>query len=628
MKTVKTFFLSITFMVSVQTINAATIEVDGIYYNLFAGEISTAKVTFNPAQYTGDIVIPNSVIYEDTIYNVIGIEEAFFNCSTLTSITIPASVTYIPAGSFTGCSSLVSINVASENVDYTSEDGVLFNKNKTNLICCPANKTGIYVIPTSVTNIYSSAFAYCSGLTSIDIPRSVTKIEGSAFAYCSGLTSIIIPRGITNIDDYAFIGCSNLVTIDVENGNAYYTSENGVLFNKNKTNLICCPANKIGDYIIPESVTEINRAAFSGCSSLTSIVVPNSVINIELGSFRDCTGLVSITVPFIGESRSATGVSALFGHSMFNNSPSADKTTIWQFFAPSTLTVVAMPTSLRNVTITGGTTINYGAFYNFSLLTSITLSDSITSISEAAFNNCSSLVSITIPENVTSIGDNAFRNCSALTSIINQSLVPQVINSNIFDNTTYATATLYVPAVSFALYQEAEGWKKFNIVELPNISEDYINITSSDSSAVITWKTYENAKGYRITIYGNETHRDTICTLEFDNEGRLIRLVLYRAKDVMQTASDIYTYTVENLLSDTDYYYTLEILCMDNIVLASQSDSFKTTGDNTSVVETLCATSLRVVGYYSVLGQKLPQEPQSGMYIIMYSNGKTEKVLK
>ena len=138
-------------------------------------------------------------------------DEAFSECSSLTSIVIPSSVTSIDESAFWGCSSLTSINVSDDNNNYSSIDGVLYNKNKTTLINYPYGKLeNIFVIPSSVTSIGYGAFLYCSSLTSIVIPSSVTSIGRNAFSYCSSLTSIVIPDSVTSIGRNAFANCLSL----------------------------------------------------------------------------------------------------------------------------------------------------------------------------------------------------------------------------------------------------------------------------------------------------------------------------------------------------------------------------------------------------------------------------------
>ena len=185
---------------------------------------------------------------------------AFSYCTGLTSITIPNSVTSIGTYAFYGCSGLTSIT-----------------------------------IPNSVTSIGDWAFHGCSGLTSITIPNSVTSIGGLAFHNCTGLTSITIPDSVTSIGGWAFNGCTGLTSINVASGNNYYSSNNGVLFNKKKTALIRYPEGKSQtSYTIPNSVTSIGNYAFWGCSGLTSITIPDSVTSIGGVAFDGCTGLKDV----------------------------------------------------------------------------------------------------------------------------------------------------------------------------------------------------------------------------------------------------------------------------------------------------------------------------------------------
>jgi len=250
--------------------------------------ITIGYMAFHLCWNLTSVTIPSSVT---TIGN-----GAFGECSSLTSITIPSSVTTIGNGAFSGCSSLTSINVESENNYYVSEDGVLFNKNKTTIIRYPQGKTGTtYVIPNSVTDIGSGAFSNCNSLIAVTIPNSVTTIGDIAFMGCSSLASIIIPSSVTTIGWNAFSSCSSLTSIDIESGNNNYSSENGVLFDKSKNTLIRCPGGKTGEFVIPSSVTTIEENAFSSCTSLTSITIPNSVTTIKSSAFWGCTSLTLIT---------------------------------------------------------------------------------------------------------------------------------------------------------------------------------------------------------------------------------------------------------------------------------------------------------------------------------------------
>ena len=167
---------------------------------------------------SGALAIPST--YEGKPVTSIG-DWAFYGCTKLTSVTIPDSVTGIGYAALSKCSSLTSIDVGEANTEYSSEDGVLFDKNKTVLIHFPAGKGGHYTIPDGVTSIGDHAFIKCISLTSVTIPDSVTSIGALAFRDCI-LTSVRIPDSITNIKDWAFSSCSSLTSIIFE-GNAPFS---------------------------------------------------------------------------------------------------------------------------------------------------------------------------------------------------------------------------------------------------------------------------------------------------------------------------------------------------------------------------------------------------------------------
>ena len=263
------------------------------------------------------IVIPDSMTE---------IEYGFEGCTGLTTVIISQSLTSISNTVFRGCTAFSAITVHPDNPEYSSEDGILFNKEKTRLACYPQGRKGDYVIPRSVEVIGHRAFAYCAGLTSVTIPDTVICIGDYAFYNCTGLTSITIPDSVFEIGSFSFAGCNGLTTLHISKSvvkvtleykqifeewypltfphsvtvhpdNPIFASEDGVLFDRNKTELIRYPKLRQGDYKIPDSVIKIGKEAFQGCAGLTSVSIPNSVVEIGEEAFRNCSGLTWVYIP-------------------------------------------------------------------------------------------------------------------------------------------------------------------------------------------------------------------------------------------------------------------------------------------------------------------------------------------
>ena len=344
-------------------VEAATYDI----YTYKVGTDGTITITGCDKSAKGAITIPSKI--DGKSVTSIG-SGAFGGCTGLTSITIPNSVTSIGDGVFDGCTGLTSItigngvtcigdsafhgrtgltsiNVASDNNYYSDNNGVLFNKKKTELIKYPEGKSQ----------------------TSYTIPNSVTSIGYWAFYGCTGLTSITIPNSVTSIGYYAFDGCTGLTSINVASDNNYYSDNNGVLFNKKKTELIRYPEGKSQtSYTIPNSVTSIGACAFRDCTDLTSITIPNSVTSIGDGAFADCTGLKDVY--YTGTSEQWTKVSIASGNDplinciVFESGGSVSESNLKTDYGTLEDTVIAAVTN-GNASWIGGAIID-GKTYNLS----------------------------------------------------------------------------------------------------------------------------------------------------------------------------------------------------------------------------------------------------------------------
>ena len=386
----KLFTLLFAVLASVGTLFAwdyERVQIGDLYYNLDVAN-QTAQVDYNRDSIT-TANIPDSVTYNSITFSVTSIQiEAFRNCTSLTSVTIPNSVTDIGDYAFYGCSSLTSVT-----------------------------------IPNNVTSIGKQAFRNCTSLTSVTIPNSVISIQSQAFYGCNSLFSVTIPNSVTSINGSAFSNCSGLTSINVVEDNPNYCSIDGVLFSKDRTTLIHYPGGIQGGYTIPNSVTSIGNQAFHGYSGLTSVIIPSSVTSIGTAAFSQCTDLTSIEIP---NSVTSIGSQAFYNCSGLTSVRIGDGVTSIgdnAFYNCLSLTSVHISNLAAWCTISfGNSTANplsnaHNLYLNGTLVTDLTIPNSVTSIGDEAFYGCRSLTSVTIPNSVTSIGDNAFYICTGLTSV-------------------------------------------------------------------------------------------------------------------------------------------------------------------------------------------------------------------
>ncbi len=344
---------------------------------------------------------------------------AFEDCDCLAEVKIPKSVNYMDYTAFYGCNSLVSIIVNQSNESFSDSNGILFNKDKSELICYPNGKTEVkYIVPETVTMIGSSAFygnqnlksvdfSKCSGLININdgafsncdkltavdlsacsgleaigwssffgcdalsnvkLPSALKTIGDGAFYGCESLVKAEIPASVEYISDEAFSNCNSLLQIKVDSDNENYSDINGVLFNKDKSTLICYPNGKTDiKYTVPETVTAIDPYAFYYNPILTLI------------DFSKCTGLKMI---------------GRYTFYYCNNLKEID---------------LSKCEKLREIGVQ--------AFDGCDNVKNIVLPYGLRQISEDIFAHCSSLENVTIPASVRRIRENAFLGCDAVTTV-------------------------------------------------------------------------------------------------------------------------------------------------------------------------------------------------------------------
>ena len=477
-------------------------------YTYEVGTDGTITITGCDKSAKGAITIPSKI--DGKSVTSIG-DWAFRDCTGLTSITIPNSVTRIGIMAFRDCTGLTSITLSN-----------------------------------SVTSIRDWAFWGCTGLTSITIPDSVTIIGIWAFLGCTGLTSITLGNSVTSIREGVFDGCTGLISINVASGNNYYSDNNGVLFNKEKTELIKYPAGKSQtSYTIPNSVTSIGTRAFYKCTGLTSITIPNSVTSIGDWAFDGCTGLTSINVA--SGNNYYSGINGV----LFNKK----KTELIRYPEGKSQTSYTIPNSV--------TSIGYGAFYGCTDLTSITIPNSVTSIGTRAFYKCTGLTSITIPNGVTSIGDWAFWDCTGLTSITIPNSVTSIGDSAFFDCTSLRTA--HYTGTS-------EQWTKVSIASGNDPLINCIVFGSGGSMSDEEMNKYiaEHINFHESKFDSFENNNGFYDLIWSDEKGR--RLLPFKIWDIVGDVGEVATFKFDDLTISADYY---ELFLADFMMLINNKEVSK-----------------------------------------------------
>ena len=398
---------------------------------------STAEVTKgdNYSELT-TITIPEKVTYNEVEYTVTSIGKlAFYDCSNLTSVSIPNSVTSIGESAWGWANKLTKAEFASiESLCRMKFDHGANPLTYAHHLFVNGQEVTEVVIPNSITEIGDYAFGYCDGLTSVTIPETVISIGYEAFACCRSLTSVTIPETVTSISDRAFDGVKNINYSGTATGSPWNAltvngifDANGFIYADAAKTQLTAYVGEGGAISIPNSVTSIGRDAFYGCSGVSSIAIPNSVTEIGRGAFEYCKSLTSVVIP---ESVKSIGYNAFYGCSGLQK---AEFATIESLYKMKFDDTYANP--LRYA---------HHLFVNGEEVTEVVIPNTVTEIGKYTFSGWSSLTSVVIPNTVTSIAEGAFKGCDGLTSI-ELPFIPDNYLGYIFGASKYENNSDYIP---------------------------------------------------------------------------------------------------------------------------------------------------------------------------------------
>ena len=575
-------------LLATTTLWAHDFEVDGIYYNYLEG--NNVEVTYRgdyydnyDNEYSGEVTIPSTVTYNGTTYSVTSIGEmAFAYCSSLTSITIPNSVTSIGGSAFSGCSSLTSITIPNSvtsigkyaflgtgiyNDESNWENNGLYIDDC--LIEAEISRSGAYTIKENTRLIGDHAFYWCTSLTSITIPNSVTSIGEEAFSGCEFLTSITIPNSVTSIGCRAFFGCSSVTSLTLGNnlttiGRYAFSNLNALTsvtqkapsieaycqgqvskllydsawLNDDAIRTIEINGEKVADWVIPSSITQIEDYTFYNCPSITSVALPNTITSIGKSAFENCISTAAITIP-----NKVTRIGA-------------------RAFSKCPITDIIIPNNVTNI---GG----------------------------SAFSNCDKLGSLILGESVDSIGGGAFYGCRKLYDIYCYAPEPPyAIASGWSPSFENFNVNLYVPCDNLKAFQMDPvfgTFKYIHCIDSEDVPADGVIITPGFTDVTITWPTDDDADNYIIVI---EKDGEVVCTLTFNAEGQLLNISFapgrnrnHPAQYAEAVANGGFRFTVTGLEEGTNYTYDITTTDESDNTLATHSGEFTTQSNTPTAIE-------------------------------------------
>lgn len=558
-------------------VNAETVEIEGLWYNvILKGKVATV-VQSEGNQYSGDIVIPEKIEYNDVECTVTEIAAyAFDGCKTMTSVTIPPTITTVGDAAFINCNGLKGIYITDLsawcNISFTKYGNPLFYAKHMYL---NGQEIKELIIPESVKSIGNYAFENCIEIASVVISDGTETIGEYAFWNCNKMSSITIPSSLKEICSSAFSDCSALSSVHISDLTAWCNT----VFGDNPLSIaghLFLNNNEVKNVVVSEGVTSMINT-FPNCTEITSVVLPNSLTDIGKSTFRGCTGLSSIVIP---DNVTTIGV--------------------WAFQGCSNLATLTIGNSVNKI--------DTYAFMNCSKLTGLMFPNSLKEIGSSSFRECNSITSIVIPNSVQILGTQAFSGCKKLKTVsIGRGLKGGAIDyttSSYFGNFAFAEcesledvycfietnipnklelfldsytqyATLHVVRPMIDSYKTTASWKDFgNIVSL---TPEEMGLNLEKCQKIITFAD-SNVKDILVPLY------------DYDGDGELSEGEVEYVNDQTFTKS---VFSGNNNIKSFD-----ELKYFTGLTKVSP-EKFLTCNGLTSVIINEGST---IIGYHAFLG--------------------------
>lgn len=405
-------------------IDRTNFYINDIKYTATCGDLVVTG--YDPAFFKGAAKIIPVFEYEGRTMYVNGIaDDAFKNCTVLTSVIIPESINSIGENAFSGCINLNTVTIYSKSILSDLSDSVR------SMQSIFGGQVQNYIIGDTITRIGVYTFYNCINLVSVKIPKSVTEIGYHAFRGCKNLVDINIPESVSNIEEGA-----------LEETSWLDNQPNGLLYAGRVAYKYIGKMAEKSHIIIKDGTTSIGDSAFNNCKGMSSIYIPNSVKSIGNCAFAGCNNLKDIIIPDSVD---------YIGYSVFHNCnklasitlPKSVKSMYVSFSGCEELTSIKLPDGVK--------IIDEWAFNDCKSLTDIIIPDTVTRIGEVAFGNCGNLININFPESLTSIGWAAFSGCSKLTDI------------NLPDNLTTIEGSAFVGCCSLPMITLPKNLKEMGL---------------------------------------------------------------------------------------------------------------------------------------------------------------------